>query len=176
MGEVRAAHGPLSTGGYATNAGALVWRPSMSTVQAEIQIDAPIERVWETIMDPQRLGDWVTIHKSVSNVSAHPLRQGATMDQAMQVRGLTFRVHWLLVSINAPHDAQWEGGGPAHSNALIRYELSRAGDGRTNFRYTNEFHPPGGRLGNVAGRMIVGATSQREANNSLSRLKALLER
>jgi uncharacterized protein YndB with AHSA1/START domain len=147
----------------------------MSTVQAEIEINAPIERVWETIMDPERLRDWVTIHKSVKNVSDLPLRQGATMDQAMQVRGLTFRVHWMLVSVNPPHTAQWEGGGPAHSNALIRYELSSDGNDRTKFRYTNEFHPPGGRLGNVAGRMIVGATSQREANNSLSKLKALLE-
>jgi uncharacterized protein YndB with AHSA1/START domain len=147
----------------------------MSTVQAEIEINAPIERVWETIMDPERLGDWVTIHKSVKNVSDSPLRRGATMDQAMQVRGLTFRVHWQLVSVDPPHAAQWEGGGPAHSNALIRYELSSDESNRTRFRYTNEFHPPGGRLGNVAGRMIVGATSQREANNSLSKLKALLE-
>jgi uncharacterized protein YndB with AHSA1/START domain len=147
----------------------------MSTVQAEIEINAPIERVWETIMDPGRLGDWVTIHKSVKNVSASPLRQGATMDQAMHVRGLTFRVHWQLVCINPPHEAQWEGGGPAHSHALIRYELSSGETAQTKFRYINEFHPPGGRLGNVAGRMIVGATSQREANNSLSKLKALLE-
>jgi uncharacterized protein YndB with AHSA1/START domain len=147
----------------------------MSTVHAEIEINAPIERVWETIMDPGRLGDWVTIHKSVKNVSDSPLREGATMDQAIQVRGLTFRVHWQLVSVNPPQTAQWEGGGPAHSNALIRYELSSEGSDQTKFRYTNEFHPPGGRLGNVAGRMIVGATSQREANNSLSKLKALLE-
>jgi uncharacterized protein YndB with AHSA1/START domain len=147
----------------------------MSTVQAEIEIDAPVERVWETIMDPSRLGDWVTIHKSVKNVSESPLREGATMDQAMHVRGLTFRVHWQLVSVSAPHEAQWEGGGPAHSKALIRYELSSAGDDRTKFRYTNEFQPPGGRLGHVASRMIVGATSEREANNSLSKLKTLLE-
>jgi uncharacterized protein YndB with AHSA1/START domain len=147
----------------------------MSTVQAQIEIAAPIERVWETIMDPHRLADWVTIHKSVDNVSDMPLRKGATMDQAIQVRGLTFRVHWLLVAFDAPHAAQWEGTGPAHSNALIRYELSSQDEGQTTFRYTNEFHPPGGRLGNVAGRMIVGATSQREANHSLSRLKALVE-
>jgi uncharacterized protein YndB with AHSA1/START domain len=148
----------------------------MSTVQAKIDIEAPIERVWETIMDPRRLGDWVTIHKSVSNVSASPLRKGATMDQAMHVRGLTFRVHWNLVSVSPPNQAEWEGGGPAHSTALIRYELSSDENGSTTFQYTNEFRPPGGRLGSIASRMIVGATSQREANNSLSRLKTLLER
>jgi uncharacterized membrane protein len=148
----------------------------MSTVHAKIEINAPIERVWETIMDPQRLGDWVTIHKSISNVSASPLRPGATMDQAMQVRGLTFKVHWNLKAVDAPNRAEWEGAGPAHSTALIRYELSSGDNECTTFQYTNEFRPPGGRLGSMASRMIVGATSQREANNSLSRLKALLER
>lgn len=147
----------------------------MSTVQAEIEIEAPIERVWETIMDPACLADWVTIHRSVDEASATPLRRGATMAQTVHVRGLTFRVHWRLVSVDPPHEAHWEGGGPAHSTAVIRYELTSDQPGRTTFRYTNEFHPPGGRLGNVAGRMIVGAISEREANNSLSRLKRLLE-
>jgi uncharacterized protein YndB with AHSA1/START domain len=147
----------------------------MSTVNAEIVIDVPIERVWETIMDPDRLADWVTIHKSVENAGRPPLRRGATMDQTMSVRGITFRVHWRLVELEPPHLARWEGQGPAHSAALIRYELSSDAD-RTTFRYTNEFRPPGGRLGSVAGRFIVGATSEREARSSLARLKALLER
>lgn len=147
----------------------------MSTVNAKIDIDAPIERVWETVMDPARLGDWVTIHKSVRDVSGSPLRQGATMDQSMVVRGVTFRVHWTLVAVDSPHRAEWEGTGPAHSRALIRYELRSTEMGGTAFEYTNEFHPPGGRIGKVASRMIVGATSEREAKNSLSRLKALLE-
>ena len=93
----------------------------------------------------------------------------------MHVRGLTFKVHWTVMAIDSPRLAEWEGGGPAHSTAVIRYELSSPREGRTTFRYTNEFHVPGGRLGNVASRMIVGATSEREAKKSLERLKALVE-
>jgi uncharacterized membrane protein len=147
----------------------------MSIVKADIEIAAPIDKVWEIVMDPQRLGDWVTIHKSVKNVSESPLRRGSTMDQAMHVRGLTFRVHWTVVSLSSPERAEWEGTGPAHSRALIRYELARVDDERTRFQYTNEFKTPGGRLGNIASRMIVGATSEREAHSSLARLKDLLE-
>ncbi|HEX5193534.1 MAG TPA: SRPBCC family protein [Solirubrobacteraceae bacterium] len=147
----------------------------MSTVQAEIEIDAPIERVWETVMDPYRLGDWVTIHKSVDNVSRIPLRTGSTLDQAMTVVGITFHVHWRLTEVNVPTEARWEGGGPAHSDALIHYLLEPRASGATRFRYTNEFHPPGGRLGSLASRFIVGATSEREATRTLSRLKRLLE-
>jgi uncharacterized membrane protein len=146
----------------------------MSEVHVKIEIDAPPERVWDTIMDPDRLGDWVTIHRSVKNVSERPLKQGATMDQLMAIRGVTFRVNWKVVEVDRPRMAQWEGRGPAHSEARIRYALSGE-NGRTAFEYTNEFTPPGGRLGNVASRVIVGAASEREAHKSLTRLKTLLE-
>jgi hypothetical protein len=80
------------------------------------------------------------------------------------------------VDVHAPNHAEWEGLGPAHSRARIRYELRPDGDEATDFEYINEFHPPGGRLGTVASRMIVGAASEREAERSLARLKALVER
>jgi carbon monoxide dehydrogenase subunit G len=148
----------------------------MSGVEVKIDVDAPIDRVWETVMDPSRFKDWVTIHRSVRNVSDEPMRKGSTMDQVLHLRGVSFHVHWTLVDVNAPSHAEWEGRGPAHSRARIRYDLSPNGDHATVFTYTNEFTPPGGRLGNVASRVIVGAASEREAHTSLTRLKQLLER
>jgi uncharacterized protein YndB with AHSA1/START domain len=148
----------------------------MSTVHAQIEINAPVKRVWDTVMDPHRLKDWVTIHRSVKDVSDHPLRKGSTMEQVLNIRGVPFHVHWTLTAVKSPEHADWEGQGPAHSLARITYELSGNEDGPTRFDYTNTFAPPGGRLGHVASRFIVGATSEREAHNSLARLKALLER
>ena len=148
----------------------------MSTIHAQIEINAPVQRVWDTVMDPTCFKDWVTIHRSVENVSDEPLRNGSTMDQVLHIRGVSFHVHWTLTDLRSPHHAEWEGQGPAHSLARIRYELSAEGDRATCFAYTNEFMPPGGRLGSMASRFIVGATSEREANNSLARLKALVER
>jgi uncharacterized membrane protein len=146
----------------------------MSEVHVSIDIDAPVQRVWDMIMDPYRLGDWVTIHRSVSEVSSNPLRNGATMAQVLHMRGVSFKVHWMLADVKPPHLAVWEGRGPAHSRARIRYELS-GDENRTHFDYTNEFKTPGGVLGNVASRVVVGAASEREARNSLTRLKHLLE-
>ncbi len=148
----------------------------MSTVHVNARIHAPVDVVWDTVMDPSRLKDWVTIHRSVRDVSSNPLRRGSTMEQLLHLRGVTFRVHWTLVDVSAPHHAEWEGQGPAHSQARIRYELSADGKDATVFDYTNEFTAPGGRLGSAASRMIVGAASEREASNSLARLKALLEK
>jgi uncharacterized protein YndB with AHSA1/START domain len=148
----------------------------MSVVHIETKINAPIERVWETVMDPSQLEQWVTIHRAVKNVSDGPLRRGSTMDQVMHLVGISFQVHWTLVDVDEPMHAEWDGRGPAHSRARIRYELSADSEGGTEFEYFNDFTPPGGRLGVVASRVIVGAASEREANRSLQKLKALLER
>jgi uncharacterized protein YndB with AHSA1/START domain len=148
----------------------------MSVVHVSARIRAPVQLVWDTVMNPSRLKDWVTIHRTVSDVSSNPLRRGSTMDQLLHLRGVTFRVHWTLVDVKPPSHAEWEGQGPAHSQARIRYELSADGDDATLFDYTNEFTPPGGRLGSAASRVIVGAASEREARNSLERLKVLLEK
>ncbi len=148
----------------------------MSTVHTQIDIEAPIERVWEIVMDPYRFKDWVTIHRSIRDVSDEPLRRGSTFDQVLHMRGVSFHVHWTRVDLSAPRVAEWEGRGPAHSRARIRYELSENGDGATCFAYINEFTVPGGRLGSYASRVIVGGASEREAAHSLTRLKALLER
>lgn len=147
----------------------------MSLVHVKTRIDAPIDKVFETVMNPHRLGEWVTIHRSLKDVSEQPLRKGSTMEQVIHMRGLNFSVHWILVDLNAPSHAEWDGRGPAHSRARIRYELTPDGDGATEFEYFNDFSPPGGHLGNVASRFIIGAASEREANASLQRLKALLE-
>lgn len=147
----------------------------MSTVHVKIRIDAPVDRVWDTVMDPDRLGDWVTIHRWVKDVSSHPMHKGSTMYQCLHLRGVPFHVHWTLVDVSRPNHAEWEGQGPAHSRARIRYELTPDGDGATMFEYMNKFTPPGGRLGTVASRLFVGGASEREANNSLQRLKHLVE-
>jgi uncharacterized protein YndB with AHSA1/START domain len=148
----------------------------MSIVHNQIRIAAPIERVWEVVMDPARLHQWVSIHRSLDSFSKGAPRKGSTMEQSLRIRGVTFRVKWTLTEVNAPGLAEWEGKGPAHSRARTRYELTSEDDGHTLFDYTNEFKTPGGRLGVVASQIFVGGVSEREAHTSLTRLKALVER
>jgi uncharacterized protein YndB with AHSA1/START domain len=146
----------------------------MSLVTASIRIDAPPEDVWELVMDPASLGDWVTIHRKLRHADDGPPRVGFTMDQCIQMRGVSLEVHWKLVDCRPRELAVWEGRGPARSHARSEYVL-KAEDGGTRFDYRNEFRPPLGPVGALVSRALVGGMPEREAGRTLDRLRAHLE-
>jgi carbon monoxide dehydrogenase subunit G len=148
----------------------------MSEVRAKIDIDAPPEEVYDTVLDPGRLHEWVTIHRKVNKVDSGEPHEGFHMDQTLCLRHANFKVRWTLTEADRPHTATWEGKGPAGSYARTSYRLEKGKDGEgTRFEYENEFKAPGGLLGAAASRVVVGGVPEREANKSLSQLKALLE-
>jgi carbon monoxide dehydrogenase subunit G len=144
-------------------------------VSAEIEIVAPPEEVYDVMMDPNRLGEWVTIHRDVSNTPDPPLTEGDSFEQKMALAGKSFKVSWTVVRADAPSAAEWKGKGPAGSGARVSYRIEESGQG-SKVRYENEFDFPAGFLGSVAGRLLVRSPAKREAEKTLARLKKLLER
>jgi uncharacterized protein YndB with AHSA1/START domain len=146
----------------------------MSVVRASIHIPAAPGKVWELVMDPARLGQWVTIHRKLLHADTGSPRKGFQMEQVLHLRGVNIDVHWKLIECR-PHElAVWQGRGPARSRARTEYKITSEGDG-TRFDYRNEFHAPLGFLGALASRALVGGMPEREAKLTLTRLQALLE-
>jgi carbon monoxide dehydrogenase subunit G len=143
-------------------------------VSAEIEIAAPISEVYEAMMDPGRLGDWVTIHRDVSGAPEPPLSEGDSFEQKLSLAGTSFKVTWTVTRADLPNAADWDGSGPAGSKARVAYRLEEAGEG-TRVGYENEFDFPAGFLGRAAGRLLVRSPAKKEAEKSLERLKSLLE-
>jgi len=143
----------------------------VSLVVASIHIDAPVEEVWQMVMDPGRLGEWVTIHRSLKHADDGPPRVGYRMDQHIHLRGVSLDVHWKLIECRPGAHAVWEGRGPARSRARTEYALSSERGG-TRFDYRNEFHPPLGPLGAIVSRALAGGMPEREATRTLNRLRA----
>lgn len=147
----------------------------MSLVTATVYIAAPPEEVWGVVMDPARLGDWVTIHRKLLHADESAPRKGFEMDQQIHLRGVSLEIHWKLVECRKHELAVWDGRGPARSRAHTEYRLRAARDGGTDFDYRNEFRAPLGPIGALASRALVGGIPEREAKRTLERLRELVE-
>jgi uncharacterized protein YndB with AHSA1/START domain len=143
-------------------------------VKQSIEIEAPIERVWDLVMDPHRLDEWVTIADSVSEVPDGDLKAGSRFRQKMKLKGVPLKVRWEVVECSAPTRARWSGEAAAGAKAEIVYGLSEE-DGVTTFDYQNEFDLPAGKAGKLAGKAFNAMSGDREATKSLAKLKEILE-
>ena len=142
-------------------------------VKRDIALGATPDAVYDLVMDPHRLGDWVSVQEELKEAPNGILREGSKLVQSLKVAGQRFDVRWTVVTAERPSRVVWHGEGPARTKARVAYDLSPQ-DGGTRFTYLNEYELPGGPLGRVAGRAVAGRAG-REAERTLERLKALLE-
>jgi carbon monoxide dehydrogenase subunit G len=144
-------------------------------VERNIRIDAPPRRVYDVVMDPGRLKDWVTIHDHLEDAPDGALKKGSKLTQSLRLAGRTFKVRWTVVENDPCKRVVWEGHGPVGSHARVMYEFGESSNHEcTDFHYTNEYDLPGGPLGRIAGRGVARVT-QKELDHTLQKLKAITE-
>ena len=142
-------------------------------VERTTHIAAPPQAVYDIVMDPQRLKDWVTVHHHLEDSPKAPLENGSQLTQILRLTGKRFKVRWRVVENDPCVHVVWEGRGPVASKARVEYRFD-SNDGGTDFSYVNEYDLPGGPLGRVAGHAVARVT-QKELEGSLQRLKQLVE-
>ncbi len=141
-------------------------------VKRDIEIAAPAEDIYQVVMDPRRLKDWVSIHERLED-APDSLRKGSTLTQFLKLAGRKFKVEWKVVENDRPAKVVWEGKGPLGSKAKAVYEMAET-DGVTHFKYLNEYDLPGGPLGKMAGPAVRKVTGK-ELDRSLENLRSILE-
>jgi len=142
-------------------------------VERTVDIAAPPERVYDVVMDPSRLDEWVTIHHHLEGSPPDRLERGSNLIQCLRLAGRRFNVRWTVIENDPCARVVWEGRGPVASHARVEYGFADNGAG-TRFSYMNQYDLPGGPLGRLAGRTLARIT-QKELDGSLQRLKALVE-
>ena len=85
-----------------------------AVVERTIQIAAPPETIYDVVMDPTRLEDWVTIHQALEKAPDGRLKKGSSLTQSLKLAGRKFKVNWTVVE-NDPR-RKWCGkaAGPWH--------------------------------------------------------------
>jgi ligand-binding SRPBCC domain-containing protein len=145
----------------------------MANVHATINIDAPVQDVWDVATDVGRMSEWVSIHRDFPGSTPDSVAVGTTFQQTLSVAGTPFGVEWTATEVNGPESLAWEGTGPAGTTARTRYALTSE-NGGTRFSYENEFKLPAGKVGEAAAGVVHGQ-AEREAKDSLAALKQLIE-
>jgi carbon monoxide dehydrogenase subunit G len=142
-------------------------------VERSVEIAAPADRIYDLVMDPQRLEEWVTIHHHLEDAPDGRLRMGSKLTQCLKLAGRKFNVRWEVVENEREQRVVWDGKGPVRSHARVIYEFEPNEEG-TRFSYTNEYDLPGGPLGRMAGGAVKRVTAK-ELDKTLGRLKKLVE-
>jgi carbon monoxide dehydrogenase subunit G len=142
-------------------------------VERTTHLEATPERVYEVVMDPRCLAQWVSIHRELVDAPPGDLKQGSELTQKLKLAGQTFKVAWEVVENDPAKRVVWNGRGPFGSKAKVVYEFGANGEG-TDFRYTNEYDLPGGVAGRMAGTAVKRVTGK-EVDKSLEQLKKFVE-
>ena len=145
----------------------------MANVHTSIDIAAPVDQVWNLVTDLKRLDEWVSIHRDFPTPPPADVREGTSFQQTLAVAGTPFAVNWTAVKVDGPQTLAWEGTGPAGTTARTTYTLE-AENGGTRFGYDNDFKLPAGKVGEAVSGVVAGQ-AEREANDSLAKLKQLAE-
>jgi carbon monoxide dehydrogenase subunit G len=143
-------------------------------IERSIEIAAPPDAVYDLVMDPSRLAEWVTVHEELVHAPNGVLNEGDELTQKLKVAGQAFKVNWKVSTAHRPRDIEWHGRGPLRTKARVSYDLEPRGNG-TCFNYVNEYDLPGGPLGKLGGKAFE-STAVKEADRTLVKLKGLLER
>ncbi|MDO9355691.1 MAG: SRPBCC family protein [Solirubrobacteraceae bacterium] len=147
----------------------------MAPVDVTVELKADPSTVFAYLLDIPRTPEWVTICRAVLSVDPGTPVPGWKCKQRYVLRGAPFVVNWKLDVLETDRHISWSGRGPARSKASIQQDLTPLPGGGTSLRYRNEFAAPGGLLGAVASKALVGDTPEQEAISSLDRLATLID-
>lgn len=141
------------------------------TVQVSEMIHAPIQKVFDFIVDPTQTPKAMTGSIENSNISEFPLKEGSTYNYKYKMLGVTLDGVWEVKQIESPKIYSARTLGDAESE--WNYELHEDA-GVTYITLTVTYKPPR----TVAERVKKAAmtrVNELEAKNFLHNLKVLTE-
>jgi uncharacterized membrane protein len=147
----------------------------MARIERHIKIGRPPAEVFALLTDLDRLPEWATIVVGTRDVSEFPLREGCTFRQTLRVLGREVESDWRVTELEVPRRVAYEAAAPGGGTLTMRQTVV-SGDGNSRVEIELDYELPGGWLGELLDRGVVEEQNEREAEQSLERLKTLAEK
>lgn len=144
----------------------------MANISKKITINAPLEKVYEFVTNPDNWTKYVTSLISVRDVTPVPIEAGTTFSWEYRMLGMTFGGKGRVTAKvqNAQFGMKMEGGFPIQED----YSFV-AVDGGTELTIAISYETPGRILSTITKSDLVEKLNQKEAEGVLDKLKTLCE-
>lgn len=145
----------------------------MGVVRQSVQIDAPPERVWEVLVDAERLPEWNEELVAVEDANGPLDHPGASYTQVFRAGGRDVRGRFEVVAAQPLRAREMRASLPMMSRAVGRDTLEPR-DGGTLLTVELEFELKGGALARLGEPLLVARMEKAFARNG-ENLRRLVE-
>ncbi len=146
-------------------------RPVRMPIRSRVEVDAPIQRVWEIVADVERQPEWMTEMKAVRLLTPGPVGIGSRCEADVRILGITVSDPVEVVEFLPPHRYAIRHEGWFKGSGLIALDTADGGR-RTRVEWSETLVPPLlANLGSIAQAPVLGRIFQAD----LERLRAIVE-
>jgi uncharacterized protein YndB with AHSA1/START domain len=147
----------------------------MPKVRSEIEISAPPERVWEILTDPERLPQYNATIIEVSDATSRLDQVGATYRSVAKVYGRRIEGTWEVTEVVPMRRIVQRGSAPGGGAATVIGTLEPTDRGTTRAAVEIDYQLPAGFLGEIANKLFIERSVERDVRYTNENLKALAE-
>lgn len=147
----------------------------MTLVRKTTHLDAPPEKVFDLGIDFKRWPEWnINYHEAPEILGAGPIGIGTKIRMTMHVLGRRSEGTAEVVEFDRPTLLKTKGTSTDGGTMTLTYRLTPAGTG-CDLEVVAEYDPGVGILGQIADRLFIERTVERDIDHSLANFKALVE-
>ena len=146
----------------------------MARLEQELFVNAPPERVFELLAQPERTPEWSPNVVAIRRVGDEPIGVGATTEALVKALGTRQRAIGRCTVFDPPYRIVIESRTELGARSRSDSQLTPEGSG-TRLRATLEYVVPGGGLGRLFDRLVAERQTREDFEQALRRLKQLAE-
>ena len=144
----------------------------MPRVETSVTINAPIEKVFHTIIEPELTPQWSSGVSEVTTIKGNPEEKGSSVDLAYHVLGMKFTQHMITSEIEKPRKVIYQMTGGLSGTA--EFVLEPRGQA-TKVDTRIDYSVPGGIIGKIANQLLLERMNRRNIESTAEGLKIFCE-
>lgn len=146
----------------------------MPRLEHELFIEAPPERVFELLAQPERTPEWSPSVVSMRRIDSGPISVGSLTEGVVKVLGTTQRAKGRCTAFDPPRRLVIHSSTNLGGKSLSDTELVPEGTG-TRLRARLEYSVPGGGLGKLLNKLVAEEQIRGDLEQGLRRFKTIAE-